>query len=299
VVLTPQVIIPVALAFACGAYAERWPGLLATFALLAGLQVHVEFAHAPNFELIVATVIPWWVGREVRRRNALVAELDARTRELEAEQDAFVRISVRRERARIAHELHDIVAHHLAVIVIQAGAGRMAPPGDDAADERFAAIRVAGRNALADMARLVDVLHADQERSAPGRLRELLDEADAGGLTVRLTGVPDGLELGAEVDEVAYGVVREGLTNAIKHAPGAVVHVRFTVRGDELDVEVTDSGAADASSLSATGSGLGLAGMRRRIEALGGRLEAGPRPEGGWRLHAVLPIAEPAVIPAG
>jgi signal transduction histidine kinase len=293
-------IVAIGVSYACGSSAATWPGLAAVCVVLGALQVAMGFSEFPNVELALGTLAPWWIGREVRRRGELVDALAARTRELEAEEDAFVRLSVRRERARIAHELHDIVAHHLAVIVIQAGAGRMAPAGVAGADdERFAAIRVAGRNALADMARLVDVLHADDDDGRPSRLRELLEEVDASGLDVSLSDLPAGVKLADDVDEAAYRVVREGLTNAIKHAPGAVVHVHFTVRGDELDVEVSDSGAADPSSLAATGSGIGLEGMRRRVEALGGRLDAGPRPEGGWRLHAVLPLAEPAVIPAG
>jgi signal transduction histidine kinase len=286
--------------FAIGARAPRWRGLAAVVALLVALQVQVGFSEFPNYELGLATLAPWWAGRQVRRRSLLVAALAQRTRELEAEQDAFARLAVRRERGRIARELHDIVAHHLAVIVVQAGAGRLAPAGrPEVETERFAAIRQAGDQALADMARLVDVLHADGADGARDRMRLLVDEASAGGVEVDFVALGPSAPLPPGVDDAAYRVVREALTNAIKHAPGARVRVRLTVRDDVLEIEVADGGADGAPALAATGSGLGLEGMRERLEALGGRLEAGPAPGAGWRVHARVPLAAPALVPAG
>jgi signal transduction histidine kinase len=296
VLLTPAV------CYSCGAHASRRRGLLGVAALAVALQVSMGFADFPNVEILFFTVGPWWVGRQVRLRQQLVSELAERTAELEAEQDVFVRLSVRRERARIAHELHDIVAHHLAVIVVQAGAGRMTRV--DRADltlERFSSIRQSAEQALAEMARLVDVLHADSHGAVEGlrRLLVLLEEASAGGLDVRLAQLPSGIELSPEVEDGVYRVLREGLTNVIKHAPGAVVDVRLELNDEDLEIEVRDTGAVTLSPLAATGSGLGLAGMRSRIEPLGGRLEAGPEPGGGWSLRARLPLAGRALTPAG
>ena len=292
--------VALALSFVCGLRAPRWRGLLVVLALLAALQVQVGFTEFPNVELGLGTLAPWWVGRQVRRRGELVAELAQRTRELHAEQDAFARLAVRRERGRIARELHDIVAHHLAVIVVQAGAGRMTPSGRPEIErERFAAIRQSGESALADMARLVDVLHADHAGGAGDRLRVLLDDAGAGGLDVRFSALPAGVALPAEADDAAYRVVREALTNAIKHAPGSQVRVRLAVNGDALMVEVVDRGAAGSPALAGTGSGLGLAGMREHVESLGGGVDAGPTSEGGWRVRARIPVRVPLVIPVG
>jgi len=266
--------------------------------LAACMQIGVGFSEFPNFEIYFATLGPWWVGTRVRRRRRIVSELAERTAQLEAEQDTFVRLSVRRERARIARELHDIVAHHLAVIVVQAGAGRIAPATQVARNaDRFASITESGGHALEEMARLVDLLDAEKNNGGGvlGRLRVLIDEAAAGGVRVRFTPLRGEVRLPPEVEDAAYRVVQEGLTNAIKHAPGAAVRVRLTAPADELEIEVRDEGAATGSALTATGSALGLAGMRERVESLGGSLDAGRVAGGGWRLTARLPVALPAV----
>jgi signal transduction histidine kinase len=205
----------------------------------------------------------------------LVAALAVRELELEREQEAFARLAVQHERARIARELHDIVAHHLAVMVVQAGAGRMAAASGDTSRraERFAGIRAAGGEALDEMARLLELLEAGRES-----LPRLLERARAAGLTVRYDG-PD------ELGEDARRIVQEALTNALKHAPGAAVEIE--VRGDELSVR--DGGARTRLTLAETGAGVGLAGLRERAEAAGGRLAAGPTPTGGWEVRATLP----------
>lgn len=293
--------VPPVVAYSCGAHAPRGRGLVGVGLLVVGLQIGAGFQDFPNVEIYLSTFGPWWVGLQVRRRRRLVAELTERTAQLEAEQDTFTRLAVRRERARIARELHDIVAHHLAVIVIQAGAGRMASPGQvDRADERFTNIREAGAEALAEMARLIDIIDADTRIgiSGLGKLRSLLDEARARGVRVEFTPVPKDVRLPAEMEDGAYRVVREGLTNAIKHAPGAEVAVRLAVRDHELDIEVRDTGSTASSALRTTGSGLGLTGMQERVESLGGSLDAGPRRDGGWRLCARLPLPAEALVPS-
>ena len=291
VTATPVVFI---LAYSCGAHAPFRRGLAAVAGLVAAMQVSVGFSEFPNVEILFVTLAPWWVGWEVGRRRRLVIALDERTRELEAEQDVFVRLSVRRERARIARELHDIVAHHLAVIVVQAGAGRMAgAENDTTASERLASIRQSGDQALAEMSRLVDIIHADSGASRDGadRLRALVEDAKAAGLEVDVTPLPGEIRLPAQIEDDALRIVQEGLTNAMKHAPGARVRVGFVLTDDALEIEVRDRGGRTPSSLAHTGAGLGLSGMRERIESLGGRLDAGPCAEGGWRIDARLPAA--------
>lgn len=288
--------------YSCGAHASRWSGLAAVTALAVCLQIAVGFADFPNFEILFMTLGPWWVGLQVDRRRRVVSELRERTAQLEAEQDTFARLAVRRERARIAHELHDVVGHHLAVMIVQAGAGRMAPVAQrDRNAERFASIRESGGHALEDMARLIDLLEAERrdEGGVLARLRVLIDEAAAGGLQVGFTTPAGEVRLRPEVEDAAYRVVQEGITNAIKHAPAADLRVRLVSRGEELEIEVHNTRAAATSRLAESGSGLGLAGMRERVEALGGSLDAGPTDDGGWRLTARLPVAVPgAAIPA-
>jgi signal transduction histidine kinase len=143
----------------------------------------------------------------------------------------------------------------------------------------------------------VDLLDADRdgESGAFGKLRVLLDEAAAGGIPVRFTPLPAGVSLPPEIEDAAYRVVQEGLTNAIKHAPRAPVLVRLGAAGEEVEIEVRNEAPAASSPLAATGSGLGLPGMRERVESLGGELDVGPTSGGGWRLSARLPTRLPAV----
>jgi len=292
--------LPVVLSYWCGAHASTRSGAAATLALVAALQVHAGFADAPNLEIAIATLPPWWGGLEVRRRRRLVRELASKTRELEAEEEAFVRLSVERERARIARDLHDIVSHHLALIVIQAGAGRLAEPWHaDAAGDRFATIREAGVEALAETDRLVALLTPDPNDLA--RLAPLLDRARALGARVAVS--PPDLELLPELEAVAHHVTREALTNAMKHAPGAPLDIRLTRDQRALTITIRNDPVAATSAVSDTGSRLGLVGIRERVSELGGSLDAGLDIDGGFRLRATLPLektglTEPSGLPS-
>lgn len=285
---TFEFLLPIVLSYACGAHAPIRPGLLATVALTAAIQVHVGFSEFPNLEIAIGTLPPWWGGVEVRRRRQVVSELAARTRELEAEEEAFVRLSVQRERARIARDLHDIVSHHLAVMVIQAGAGRLAEPWQaDVAAERFAAIRHSGDNALTETDRLVTMLQG--EGSSAPRLAQLLERAATSGARVVVTPPEPALE--PEIEAIAYRIAQEALTNAMKHAPGARLDVRVALADGRLTITVRNGAVAEPSPIAHTGSGLGLAGMRERLAALDGSLTAGPEADGGFRVCATLPLA--------
>ena len=266
---------------ASGALLSLRPGVLATGALAGALAI----AGAGVMPVLLTTLAPWIAGRVVRSRRRLIATLAERNRQLEAEQNALGELAVHRERARIARELHDIVAHHVAVMVIQAGAGRLGAP-DGAA--RLAGIGDAGREALTELERLVEVLGTDDPR--PRELETLVGQARAAGVRLNYTPLSDGVRVAPELQDGAYRVVQEGLTNAMKHAAGSDILVRLGLRARALEVEVWDHGAATPSPLAASGAGRGLAGMRERVEALGGVLEVGPVDAGGWRLRARLPL---------
>jgi signal transduction histidine kinase len=251
----------------CGV--ARW-GVVAMALIAAGLAI----AGLEIVPLLLVTLAPWTAGRLLRSRRELVQALEARNRALEAEQEALAELAVRQERARIARELHDIVAHHLAVIVIQAGAGRL-----DASAERFEGIGAAGREALAELDRLVELLQTEDV----GDLEALVGQARAAGVPLQYS--PG--DVPAPLRDVAYRVVQEALTNAMKHAAGSAVTVRVSLGDGSFEVEIRDAGSV-SSPLASTGAGLGLVGMRERVEAVGGRLEAGPAGP-GWKVLARFP----------
>ena len=275
------------IAFVCGRFlgpligGAICAGILATGVVVAGSDSVIPF--------FLVTAIPWLAGVALRSRQGLLDSLRRRTDELESERDALARLSVQRERARIAQELHDIVAHHLAVIVVQAGAGRVAPGEADEASERFSRIRQAGEQALSEMERLVDLLQTEREGEGR-RLDVLIDQAEAAGLRLSASGPPPELSLSPQAEQLAYRIVQEGLTNAMKHAPGSEVSLRISLTGDEFELELRNWGGERPSSLARTGSGLGLRGLRERLQAVGGRIEAGPEGD-GWRLRAGIPLA--------
>jgi signal transduction histidine kinase len=273
-----------AVGFGCGALL----GLRAGVGAVAALAALVALAGLSIVPLLLVTLAPWVAGRLLRSRRELVAALAERNRQLEAEQAALADIAVQRERARIARELHDIVAHHLAVMVIHAGAGRLDAPDGPA---RFAGIRNSGREALGELERLVELLQADG--TTPRDIDALLAQARATGVRLRYTPLLAGAVLPPMLRDGVYRIVQEGLTNAMKHAPGSDLAVRLDLRADGLDVEVRDSGSGGRAPLAASGAGVGLAGMRERVEALGGVLDAGPAGDGGWRVRARLPLRTP------
>ena len=278
--------------YSCGLYASRRAGLLGLAAIMVGGQIELGFEDPWTVMITLSAVPPWWVGRVLRQRRDLVRALAERNRELEAAEEALTRLSVRRERARVAHELHDVVGHHLAVIAVQARAGQVGDGG--VAAEGFAAVRESARQALEELGRLVVILNAEAPTRGLGRLPALLDQARSGGLEVDFVPLPPRVRLPAEVEDTAFRVVQEAVTNTIKHAPGAEVRVRLAVLGDALEIDVCDSGAADASALAASGSGMGLAGISARLERLGGGVEAGSEKDGGWRIRARLPLSHAA-----
>jgi signal transduction histidine kinase len=297
------------LLYTVAAYRPRQHSVIALLACLVGsvlaawVWMPLSGGPAPSHtdRLIFATIVLWgcvlaaWVlGDSMRYRRGYYAALEDRAARLEAERSAQAKIAAAAERARIARELHDVVAHHVSVMVVQAdGAGYALRSDPDRAQAALSAISSTGRQALTEMRRLLGVLRsADQHTElapVPGldELRELLDQARTAGLEVSytLTGTPRELPEGAEL--AAYRVVQESLTNTRKHAglaATAAVTLRYEPEG--LTLEVTDDGMAPVSEQP---GGHGLAGMRERIAMYGGTVQAGPLPGGGFGVTAHLP----------
>ncbi len=281
---------PFLIAYSLGTGTGLAAGIAGVILLLAGLQLGSPFN--PVYEMIVAG--GWLAGRVVLSRRHLAGRLQARNDELLAEQELFARESVRYERARIARELHDIVAHCLSVMVVQASAGQHLVGSDPAGvTEALESVAEAAAEARAEVGRLVELLGGQQPPSPPPRLEmvdELVRRASSAGLAVtcRLQAGWDGLA--AVASEAAYRLVQESLTNALRHAPGAPVTI--TVRRHGRCVEVTvanEPPRQQPSGLERSGTGHGLAGMRERVTACGGSMTAGPAMAGGWQVTALLP----------
>jgi signal transduction histidine kinase len=240
-------------------------------------------------DLIVTFGVPILLGRMTfNRRRRIVRDREFATRE-----------AVAAERAAIARELHDVVAHHMSVMVVQAGAARAVSESDPAATaEALRQIEASGRTGLTEMRRLLEVLKAEEDGNGrapqPGlaRLSELVDAMRASGLPVEavVEGSPRPLQPG--VDLSAYRIVQEALTNALRHAGGASARVVVRYDPGAVELEVADDGPGPPEDPEASG-GHGLIGMRERVQLFGGELEAGPRPGGGFLLRARLP-SEPA-----
>ena len=268
---------------------DQWAyvGLIGGFSVLGfNSLIGAMTAAAVGFGLVVLSAV-WYVGRRVRARAERAAQI-------EREQAAEAHRAVQAERTRIARELHDVVAHRVSLMTVQAGAARTVAADDpQAALQAMEAVEHAGRQALDELRHLLGVLRpsADGDLLGPqpglADVPRLVDQFRAAGLDVllRMADVPS--DLPARVDLASYRIVQEALTNVLKHAgPNARTEVRVSAANGAVDIEVSDQGAA-ATSL--PGSGHGIMGMRERALLLGGSLTAGPRADGGFRVAAHLP----------
>lgn len=245
----------------------------------------------------IAVVAVWAIGRLRGVRLEQVEALRERARLLEVERDQRARLAVQVERARIAREMHDVVAHSLAVMIAQADGGRYAATGSPQAQAVLTTIGETGRQALSEMRRLLAVLREDARPGEAGLGPQpgisdvplLVARVRDGGLRVTLTQEGDDvLEPGMGL--VVYRIVQEGLTNVIKHAgPAATARVLLRRAGPTLEVSVVDDGRGAGAT--APGGGHGLVGMRERAAAYGGTVEAGPVAGGGFAVRARLPLA--------
>jgi signal transduction histidine kinase len=290
----PFFLTPFLFAYSLGADAGLKTGLAGSVLLAVCLQLSNAGVFNPLGEML--TIGPWLVGRVVLSRRRMTEQLRARNAELQAEQELFALESVRYERARIGRELHDIVAHCLSVMVVQASAGQRMPTGDrDGVAEALESVAEAAAQAQAEIGRLVELLSGNEPAGPPPRLEmvdELVRRASDTGLVVscRFAGRCD--RLAADASEAAYRVVQEALTNALKHAPGAPVDITIQDQDAELEVRVVNAAARQRpSGLERSGGSFGLAGMRDRVAACGGRLTCGPTAAGGWQVSALLPNA--------
>jgi signal transduction histidine kinase len=275
-------------------------GILSTIALEAD-RFDIRLPNIVASYLVFATV--WLIGDNLRTRRAYLAQLDERAMLLEREREEQAARAVTEERSRIARELHDVVAHHVSVMVVQAAGARRVidrDPGEAAA--ALSAVESTGRQALVEMRRMVGVLRTgrweDSRSPLPSldRLDELLAQVREAGLPVELSVEGERRSLPAGVDLSAYRIVQEALTNSLRHAGKATSRVRLRYGRRDLAITIADDGlGARAAAREADGHGRddgghGLLGMRERVALFGGRLEAGPGPSGGYVVAAWLPI---------
>ena len=241
--------------------------------------------------------IPWIVGRMVHHRRQREIALEERADALEREQEQRARAAVAEERQRIARELHDVVAHAISVIVVQARGGRRILDAEPAeARGAFDTIERTGHEALGEMRRLLGLLRESEGEPALApqptlaRLEELVQQVRDAGLPVELAIEGEPTELPPGVDLSAYRIVQEALTNALKHAGPANARVTVRYADDNLELEIADDGSGSAAG-NGDGGGHGLVGIEERVAMLGGELETGEGPTGGYAVRARLPYA--------
>ncbi len=290
-------------------YAGRRQGLVFVGAVVVSSAV--QLALEETDELFISALflafgiaLCWTLGEFVGARRAYDVEVEARLHLLETERDQATRIAVAEERGRIARELHDVVAHAVSVMVVQAdGASYALESNPDLARRALQTISETGRGALGELRRLLDVLRSDDADGEPRvpqpdahALAELAERMRTAGVPVELEtnelgDLPAGVSLGI------YRIVQESLTNTLKHAGrGATASVRVHRTGDLVEVLVSDDGAGRVRQLAATAAsqrlpgGNGLIGMRERAHVYGGTLDVGPAPGGGWQVRAALPV---------
>lgn len=273
--------------------AYSWGGRTAIavgLGLLVWLEAIYLISHETGPAMAIFTVPGYVAGLVLRLLHETAAQLEMRSRELEEERELFAELSVRNERARIASELHDIIGHALSVMVVQAAAGQRLAERDPAAtSEAFGVIAESARQGREDLGRLVDLLGGEVvEAPDLSLIDEVIARAARSGLAVtcRFEGDRDGVS--APIAHAAFRVVQEGLTNALRHAPGAAVRVLVKGDGRDLTVSVVNDRPVGPSP-DIIGTGQGLQGLRERIQRLGGALAAGAVSTGGWALEARLP----------
>lgn len=257
----------------------------------------------------ISALVLFAIGRMVHSRRNRFTEMSNRARVAEENQATMVRQAINDERRRIARELHDVVAHHISVMgVLATGARRVLTKDPDKADETLATIETTGRTTLREMRRLLDVLRSSDEAEddddlapQPGldAVHALVAQIRDAGLAVNLVveGEPHDLDPGIAL--TVYRIVQEGLTNTLKHAGPARAGVRITYGHETLELEVADTGVGPRATTTTIGRvGHGLVGMRERVALYGGTLRTGPRPGGGFRVHAMIPV-DNSTVPLG
>ena len=286
--------------YAAGAYGGPRTGVAATAACVAVVLI----VALDTDDLLIGdflfpslfVVASFFAGRTVRSRTHLAAELHEAAVRAEEEHRTETLRAVAAERRRIAREMHDIVAHSISVMVVQAGGARRIMEQDaERSVEAAVHIERTGREALAEMRRLLGVLHGPDASAVrapqPGLdgLAELVERARRAGLPVELRVEGERREVATGLDLAAYRIVQEALTNALKHAGASPTDVRLCWAEDELQIVVRDRGG-HGQGHAVEGTGHGLIGMRERVRLYGGEMQAGPRSDGGFEVRARLPL---------
>ncbi len=275
-----------------------WSGRAAWLVALCALAYLVPFYFLADVASWVAalmfTVPPYLAGTVLRLRHETADQLALRAQELQDERELFAEIALRHERARIASELHDIIGHAISVMVVQAAAGqRLAESDPVRARLAFAAISESAQQGAQDLERLVELLGGTPDVQGGPDLSlvdEVVSRASRSGLTVTCRFVGDRDRVPRQVAHLAFRVVQESLTNALRYAPGADVRIVITLDEAERDLAVrveNDRTAQHDTTLA--GTGRGLIGLRERTQTLGGQFSAGTTTVGGWAVEARLP----------
>lgn len=285
--------------YSVAAHCDRRRALLGAAIIFVAL-VPGELIHAltgdksVDLGALVVWATAWIGGRALRRWRLEAVELGQRASRLEREREEKARLAVAEERARIARELHDVVAHSVSVIVIQAQGAQRELQGDQrSVREALTTIESTGRQALVEMRRLLGILRRGDEELALApqpsmrHLDGLVEHVREAGLPVEVQIEGDAAPLPPGVDVSAYRIVQEALTNALKHAGPARARVVVRYAGDELGLEISDDGQ---KARKRSEGGHGLVGMRERVAVVGGVLESGRQPGGGFRVRARLPL---------
>ena len=266
--------------------------IAATVATVAG-ATFIDPGTMPQGILLIA--VPVLIGVVVRVRRSGERQLEEQERRHSGER------ALLEERQRIARELHDVVAHHMSVIAIQAEAApyKTADPPPELV-ESFGEIRASALAGLGELRRVLGVLRTGGQDTTPqpglADLDALLDSARSGGVSVTVTRSGNPVTLPEGVDLSAYRIVQEALSNAMRHAPGSHVRLHLAYRPDRLELEIRNDAVSPVlvpSGTRAAGDGHGLVGMRERVMMLGGSLDVGPTGDGGFRVAAVLPVSPP------
>jgi signal transduction histidine kinase len=273
-------------------------GLVAFELLTAFANYRFDGSVGDYFWVGIFVAVSWTTGIVLSRRAAHLREMAERARRLEQEHAAATERAVAEERQRIARELHDVIAHSVSVMTVQAGAvRRLLRPEQEKEREALQAVESTGREALTEMRRLVGLLREQgampefSPQPGLGTIDSLLDGVRAAGLPVELEVAGSPHDLPPGVDLAAYRVVQEALTNALKYAGPAHAWVEVSWGEDELELTIANDGRSDGDG---PVGGLGLDGMRERVSLYGGEIASGPRDGGGYVVRARLPLGEAA-----
>nr|WP_269809899.1 sensor histidine kinase [Kineosporia rhizophila] len=279
-------------------------GAAVTIVILQVYSPHVLFSWS-TVQNLALVFLPLALGVAAHDRRAWTAALLERAQAAERNQEEITRRRVSEERLRIARDVHDVVAHALVTINVQAGVGAYLVKTDpEEAHSALRTIKQVSGDALTDLRSTLGLLRETTETPAPpvqgiAALGELADGLRTAGVDLTVDVDPATHSLPTPVDSTAYRIVQESLTNTLKHAGPTTARITISHEQDRVQIEITDDGGTPAEQqLSTSGSGNGLRGMRERAAAIGGSLQAGPRPGGGWQVVASLPLTASVEVPA-